>query len=159
MEPVTHFLVGAAIGRAAFNRRTAYATLACSLAAEAPDLDVLWHFAGPVAELKHHRGITHTFLAAPFVALAIIAFIWLLDKYWFRRRKKQRAQAQAINYRWLFLATLTAALSHILLDFTNNYGVRPFFPFNPAGTPPISSSSPSPSYGSSSLSPSPSPPF
>lgn len=132
MEPVTHFLAGAAIGRAAFNRRTACATLACCLAAEAADIDVLWRFAGPVAELKHHRGITHTFLAAPFVALATMAFIWLLDRYWFaRRRKMQSAQAQAINYRWLFLATLTAALSHILLDYTNNYGIRPFYPFNP----------------------------
>ena len=31
-------------------------------------MDVLWGFAGPVEELKHHRGITHTFLAAPVVA-------------------------------------------------------------------------------------------
>ena len=145
MEPVTHFLVGAAIGRAAFNRRTAYATLACSLAAEAADCDFLWSFAGPVAYLKHHRGITHTFLAAPLVALATMAFIWLLDRYWFQRRKKSSTTDNdrvppvprfrgpgngKINYRWLFLATLTASLSHILLDFTNNYGVRPFFPFN-----------------------------
>ena len=30
---------------------------------------------------------------------------------------------------WLF--SLVAALSHLLLDFTNSYGLRPFFPFNP----------------------------
>jgi inner membrane protein len=30
----------------------------------------------------------------------------------------------------LFLIGIVAALSHILLDFTNNYGVRPFMPFN-----------------------------
>ncbi len=133
MEPVTHFLAGAALGRAAFNRRTAYATLACSLAAEAADMDVLWRFAGPVEELKHHRGITHTFLGAPFVALATMGFIWLVDHYWFaRRRKKSGAPAGTakINYRWLFIGTLVAALSHLLLDFTNNYGLRPFFPFN-----------------------------
>jgi inner membrane protein len=29
------------------------------------------------------------------------------------------------------LTALIAALSHLLLDWTNNYGVRPFFPFNP----------------------------
>ncbi len=28
-------------------------------------------------------------------------------------------------------SALIASLSHILLDWTNNYGVRPFFPFNP----------------------------
>jgi inner membrane protein len=35
--------------------------------------------------------------------------------------------------RWgmLWLCAWIAALSHILLDYTNNYGVRPFFPFNP----------------------------
>ncbi len=33
MEPVTHFLTGACIGRAGLNRRTAYATLAATLAA------------------------------------------------------------------------------------------------------------------------------
>jgi inner membrane protein len=35
--------------------------------------------------------------------------------------------------RWplLLLFAWFAALSHILLDYTNNYGVRPFFPFNP----------------------------
>jgi len=28
-----------------------------------------------------------------------------------------------------------AALSHLLLDWTNNYGLRPFFPFNPRCMP------------------------
>src|SRR5438270_8353782 len=91
MEPVTHFLTGACIGRAGFNRRTAYATLAATLAAEAPDLDVVWGFAGPVTGLAHHRGITHTFLAAPFAALAITGVVWLLDQLirrWWPGRKR-----------------------------------------------------------------------
>ena len=58
MEPVTHFLTGACIGRAGFNRKTAYATLAAVLAAEAADLDIFWGFAGPVespqAPSRHH---------------------------------------------------------------------------------------------------------
>jgi inner membrane protein len=35
--------------------------------------------------------------------------------------------------RWgvLYLTAQIAALSHLLLDWTNNYGVRPFYPFNP----------------------------
>ena len=77
MEPITHFLTGACIGRAGLNRKTAYATLAAVLAAEAADMDILWSFAGPVEELKHHRGITHTFLGAPFVAGAVVAVIWI----------------------------------------------------------------------------------
>jgi inner membrane protein len=31
----------------------------------------------------------------------------------------------------LYLTALLSALSHLLLDWTNNYGLRPFFPFNP----------------------------
>src|ERR1700729_1452908 len=85
MEPVTHFLTGACLGRSGFNRKTAYATLAMTLAAEAPDLDVFWGFRGPVAGFEHHRGITHTFLGAPFVALAATGVCWLIHRF---RRKK-----------------------------------------------------------------------
>jgi inner membrane protein len=125
MEPVTHFLTGACLARTGFNRRTAYATLAMTLAAEAPDLDVFWSLRGPVAGFEHHRGITHTFLGAPVVALAVTAAVWL----WHRSRREQPILAPRWALVWLF--SLLAALSHIFLDWTNNYGVRPFFPFNP----------------------------
>ncbi len=36
-----------------------------------------------------------------------------------------------MHWGWLYLTALIAALSHLLLDWTNNYGLRPFFPFNP----------------------------
>jgi inner membrane protein len=55
MEPVTHFMTGAVLSRAGFNRKAAYATLAMTLAAETPDLDVFWSFKGPVAGFEHHR--------------------------------------------------------------------------------------------------------
>jgi inner membrane protein len=125
MEPVTHFLTGACLGRSGFNRKTAYATLAMTLAAEAPDIDILWGFRGPVAELQHHRGITHTLLGAPFMALLVTALVWLVWRF----RHKDPVLAPRWFLIWLF--ALIADLSHILLDFTNNYGVRPFFPFNP----------------------------
>ena len=145
MEPITHFLTGACIGRAGLNRKTAYATLAAVLAAEGPDGDMLWMFSGPVDELKHHRGITHTFLGAPLVAGAVVGAIWLLDRWVQARRRRKLAAAarpidpdapgpalpQAVHWGWLYATALIAALSHILLDWTNNYGVRPFFPFNP----------------------------
>ncbi|HEY1649997.1 MAG TPA: metal-dependent hydrolase [Terracidiphilus sp.] len=160
MEPVTHFLTGACIGRAGLNRKTAYATLAAVLAAEAADLDVLWGFAGPVEELKHHRGITHTLIAVPFVAGVVVGAIWLLHRWQIAREtRKQRLRAagtgtaspilspssaervgargpqpatrQPVRWLWLYLTAIVAALSHLLLDWTNNYGLRPFFPFNP----------------------------
>ncbi len=127
MEPVTHFLTGACLGRAGLNRKTAYATLAAVLAAEAADLDVLWGLAGPVEELKHHRGIAHTFWAAPVVAGLAVGAVWALD----RLRRARNRQQQPIRWGWLYLTAFVAALSHLLLDWANNYGVRPFFPFNP----------------------------
>jgi inner membrane protein len=42
-----------------------------------------------------------------------------------------RFQAKSVRWGWLYLTALIAALSHLLLDWTNNYGLRPFFPFNP----------------------------
>src|SRR5215469_9105428 len=88
MEPITHFLTGACIGRAGLNRKTAYATMAAVLAAEAPDLDVIWGFAGPVQGLNHHRGITHTFIAVPFVAGAAVGATWLYSRFYERRRAR-----------------------------------------------------------------------
>ena len=143
MEPITHFLTGACIGRAGLNRKTAYATLAAVLAAEAADIDVVWGLAGPVEELKHHRGITHTLIVVPVVAAAAVGMVWLYDR-WRRSRKVNAlnqnvrvpaapppAPPQVLRWGWIYLAALIAALSHLLLDWTNNYGLRPFFPFNP----------------------------
>jgi inner membrane protein len=125
MEPVTHFLSGAILSRAGFNRKTAYATLAMTLAAEMPDLDVLWYVRGPVAGFEHHRGITHTFLGAPFEALIVTAVMWGIH----RLRKTSAPIAPKWPLIWLF--SCCAILLHILLDYTNNYGVRPFYPFSP----------------------------
>jgi inner membrane protein len=142
MEPVTHLLTAACIGRAGFNRKTAYATLVAVLTAEAPDIDVLWSFGGPVEELKHHRGITHTLLGAPLVAATVVGMFWLFER-WFTARHLRKLKAiahdakeppalrQPIHWGWLYLTALLSALSHLLLDWTNNYGLRPFYPFNP----------------------------
>ena len=170
MEPITHFLTGACIGRAGLNRKTAYATLAAVLAAEAADIDILWSLAGPVEELKHHRGITHTLIATPVVAGAAVGLVWLFDRWREGRRRHKMAaasapierapvegrgfppfpqkeaermghgalnqsvkapSAQPVHWGWLYATALISALSHLLLDWTNNYGLRPFFPFNP----------------------------
>ena len=129
MEPVTHFLTGACIGRAGLNRKAAYVTLAATLAAEAADLDILWALAGPVEGLKHHRGITHTFIAAPVIAAVVTSAVWLYHRW--RKNRAARPPITPVRWGWVYFAALIAALSHILLDWTNSYGVRPFFPFNP----------------------------
>jgi inner membrane protein len=129
MEPVTHFLTGACLGRAGFNRKTAYATLAMTLAAETPDLDVFWGFRGPLVAFQHHRGFTHTFLAAPLVALVVTAFCWGFHRL--RRKPPRVGQLPAPRWGLIWFFALLADLSHLLLDYTNNYGIRPFAPWNP----------------------------
>ena len=142
MEPLTHFLTGACLGRAGFNRKTALATITMTFAAEAADIDMVCYLKGPIFGFAHHRGITHTLVGIPFVAAAVLLFIWLLEQVrrWWRKRRgteEKRRQRLArkglpaeINWRLLYLYAIIACVSHILLDFTNNYGVRPLEPFS-----------------------------
>lgn len=127
MEPVTHFLFGACMGRAGLNRRTALATATLTLAAEAPDLDVISRFRGSVFGFAHHRGFTHSFIGLPLTAALVVGFIYVL---WRLRGRKTRDPNVPPRWGILFLYAYLAGLSHILLDFTNNYGVRPFWPFS-----------------------------
>jgi inner membrane protein len=127
MEPVTHFLFGAAMGRAGLNRKTALATATLTLGAEAADLDVLSRFGGSAFGLNHHRGFTHSFLGVPLVAAVVVGFIYLL---WRLRGRKTGNPGLPTRWGLLFAYACLAGLSHLLLDFTNNYGVRPFWPFS-----------------------------
>jgi inner membrane protein len=137
MEPITHLMTGACLARAGFNRKAAYAVVAMTVAAELPDIDTLWGVAGPVASFQHHRGWTHTLAGMPFEAAAVVGVCWGWNRW--RTRRKGAAEAsesqfeKAAPVRWgmLFGFVLVALLSHLLLDWTNNYGVRPFFPLNP----------------------------
>ena len=127
MEPVTHFLTGACLGRSGFNRKTALATATMTLAAEAPDLDILGRLRGPVFGFAHHRGFTHSFLGLVLVAGFVVGFMYLV---WVLRGRKVKDPNPPPRWGLLFLFAYIAGLSHILLDFTNNYGVRPFWPFS-----------------------------
>jgi inner membrane protein len=57
----------------------------------------------------------------------VLGFVYLIWR--FRGRKIKDSN---LPPRWglLFLYACIAGFSHILLDFTNNYGVRPFWPFS-----------------------------
>lgn len=115
------------MGRAGLNRKTALATLTLTLAAEAPDLDVVSGFWGRAFGFEHHRGFTHSFLGLPLVAVVVVGFVYLV---WRLRRRKTKYPDLPPRWGLLFWYACLAGLSHILLDFTNNYGVRPFWPFS-----------------------------
>ena len=127
MEPLTHFLTGACLGRAGLNRKSALATLTVTMAAEAPDLDVLGDTRGEVFGFSHHRGFTHSFLGIGLVAALVVGFVYLI---WRLRGAKSKNPELPPRWGVLFGFAYLAGLSHILLDFTNSYGVRPFWPFS-----------------------------
>lgn len=127
LEPITHFLTGACLGRAGFNRKTALATATMTLAAEAPDLDVFSRFGGRIYGFAHHRGFTHSFLGLLLVSALVVGFLYLI---WRIRGRKVKDPNLPPRWGTLFVLAYIAGLSHILLDFTNNYGVRPFWPFS-----------------------------
>jgi inner membrane protein len=127
LEPLTHFLTGACLGRAGLNRKTALATATVTLAAEAPDIDVLGELKNPVFGFAHHRGFTHSFLGIALVSAVVVGFIYLL---WRLRGRKLKDPNLPPRWGLLFGYAYLAGLSHILLDFTNDYGVRPFWPFS-----------------------------
>lgn len=114
-------------------------------AAELPDIDSLWAFRGPVDAFQHHRGITHTFLGVLFEAAFVVLVVYGVHR-WRAARYARRVRPAPVGdhipverpltaapVRWglLYGFCIIALLSHLLLDYTNNYGVRPFYPFNP----------------------------
>jgi inner membrane protein len=143
MEPVTHLLTGACLARAGCNRKAAYATVTMVVAAQLPDIDTLWGLRGPVEGFTRHRGITHTLLGVPFEAAILVGAVYGVHVW---RAKRYAARVAAfrsdghtklrpltkVPARWgvLYGFALLALLSHLLLDYTNNYGLRPFFPFD-----------------------------
>ena len=141
-------LTGACLSRAGLNRKTGLATLTLVLATESPDIDSITYFAGPVTGLQHHRGITHSFLGAPFVAALVVAGVYgvwvLMERRRMEARRKNSPDQQPSgeqslgekpklppNWKLLYAYALLGTMVHLFQDFTNNYGLRPFAPFNP----------------------------
>jgi len=120
-------MVGASMGRAGLNRKTALATLTLTLAADAPDMDLAAVVRGRAFAFAHHRGFTHSFLGVPIVAVAVVGVVYLI---WRLLGRKTRNPKLPPRWGLLYVYACLAGLSHILLDFTNNYGVRPLWPFS-----------------------------
>ncbi|MEP7383526.1 MAG: metal-dependent hydrolase [Gemmatimonadota bacterium] len=133
MDNVTHALAGALLAAvtcrvveqragepSATFRRAAY-TLGV-LTAELPDADLLYAGApmhmGKLGYLLHHRGYTHTVL----FAIASAVLVWAVALA-FRRGLRVPEYGRP-----LLLLALVGTLSHLALDYSNSYGVHPFWP-------------------------------
>jgi inner membrane protein len=134
MDNVTHTLIGALLGETVarstqpdprglpgeVRRNLLVATAA--IGSNLPDVDVLYSFiGGKVNYLLQHRGYWHTIIGA--LLLAAVAFAiarWRLG--WGGHSPSPR------DVRWLGGVFAITPLLHIGMDFTNNYGVHPFWP-------------------------------
>src|SRR5438270_8886333 len=127
MDGVTHSLVGLTSAKAGLERWSPYATVVCILSANAPDIDVMSGFlGGRWALLHYHRGITHSIIGTLALWFLIPSIFYAVDRAIAQRRKRP----PQIRYRGLLMASLIAAVTHPLMDWTNNYGVRPLLPWS-----------------------------
>lgn len=126
MDNLTHSLVGLAAARAGLERSSPYATFACVAAANLPDADIVALFGGQYYYLEHHRGITHSIVGTLALSILLPVLIYFGDRLYARLRGREpRAKLKG-----LLACSLILGASHPLLDWTNNYGVRPLLPWD-----------------------------
>lgn len=139
MDNITHGLAGLLMAdvtvqsmssrhRRTISPRVRRATVLLGIAAaEFPDSDLLYSGPlvqlGPLGYLLHHRGHTHTLIWATISALAL----WWFARRWIARGDSADRSTPTGPLLWLALA---GTWSHLLLDWTNSYGVHPFWPLD-----------------------------
>ena len=126
MENLTHSLVGLAAAKAGLERLSPGATALCILAANAPDADVVTTYWGRWVYLHHHRGITHSIVGALCLAILLPLLFYGVEKI----MALARGRPSRFKLKGLLIASLLVTATHPLLDWTNNYGVRPFLPWS-----------------------------
>jgi inner membrane protein len=126
MDNLTHSLVGLAAAKAGLERVSPGATMLCVIAANAPDGDILALFGGRWTYLHHHRGITHSIVGTLLLALLVPALFYVGDL----SAARVRQRAPRVKFGRLLAASLIVSATHPLMDWTNNYGVRPLLPWS-----------------------------
>jgi inner membrane protein len=134
MDNVTHTLIGALLGETVARstqpdprglpgetrRNLLVATAA--IGSNLPDVDVLYSFiGGKVNYLLQHRGYSHTIIGA----LLLAAVVFAISRW---RLARRGPPPSSHDLRWLAGVLALTPLLHIGMDFTNNYGVHPFWP-------------------------------
>ena len=117
MDNLSHSLTGLALSHAGLNRFCPHATTLLLLSANAPDIDILATSRGGLAYLEAHRGYTHCLLFLPLVAaLPVLVTAAILRK----------------RLPWLqaWIVCCIGVASHLVMDWTNSFGVRLLLPFS-----------------------------
>jgi inner membrane protein len=95
------------------------------IASNLPDLDVLV-FATGIPAASFRRGWTHGVLAQALLPVAFNGLLLLWDRW----RPQTDGAAPAASPGALLLISYIGVLSHVFLDYLNNYGVRLLMPFS-----------------------------
>ncbi|HEX8068966.1 MAG TPA: metal-dependent hydrolase [Pyrinomonadaceae bacterium] len=126
MDNLTHSMVGLVVAKAGLGRLSPYATAACVLAANAPDVDVLTRLRGQWVALEQHRGVTHSVVGTLALGLLLPLACFALE----RLITRLGGWTPRIRLKGLTLATVAACATHPVLDWLNSYGVRPLLPWD-----------------------------
>jgi inner membrane protein len=127
MDNLTHSLVGLAASKAGLEKLSPYASACSIVAANAPDSDIaVILFGDRWTYLEHHRGITHSIVGTLVLAFLVPLLFYGLDRF----ISKLRGRAPTIRLKGLLITSLVVSATHPLLDWTNNYGIRPLLPWS-----------------------------
>jgi membrane-bound metal-dependent hydrolase YbcI (DUF457 family) len=132
MDTITHGIVGGLIGKGYFSERSGkVATFAAVAGAMFPDIDVVEEIFSrdPLAIVRYHRGITHSFVALPFFA-AILAWLTRAGFGLLKKKFKGLRDVESPSWGILFVIYAVAIASHIILDAMTSFGTRVWDPFS-----------------------------
>ena len=124
MDNLCHTLTGAVLAEAGLKHRTRFASAALMIAANLPDLDVL-AFATGTPPVALRRGWTHGVLAQALLPVALTAAFVAVDRW-----RPPRPGSAPLRTSALLLLGYIGVLSHVAMDWLNNYGVRLLMPFS-----------------------------
>lgn len=88
------------------------------LAANAPDADLVSWLGGSPGFLEYHRWATHTLVAAPAMAALSVLIVWLFSR------------GRPFPWMRAFIIGLIGVATHLVMDWTNVYGIRMLLPFS-----------------------------
>ncbi|HEY3741855.1 MAG TPA: metal-dependent hydrolase [Bryobacteraceae bacterium] len=132
MDNLTHSLTGLMLSRAGLNRLTPRASLLLILTGNAPDIDTVSWLGGTARYLEIHRGYTHSWVMVPVLSLVAAVFAWWSMRWpkWAQRPVGGVEDRAAWSWWKAWLIGMIGVASHLLLDWTNNYGIRWGLPFD-----------------------------
>ncbi|MGA7621994.1 MAG: metal-dependent hydrolase [Candidatus Acidiferrales bacterium] len=132
MDTITHGIVGGLIAKGYFSKRGGrVATFAAVAGAMFPDADVVEEIFSrdPLAIVRYHRGITHSFVALPIFA-AIFAWLTPIGVRLLKKRFESLRDIESPSRGMLFIIYAIAIASHIILDSMTSFGTRIWDPIS-----------------------------